>query len=98
MVGVMSDPDDVDVERVLAEVRERVRRRAGGTVAGERQSSIAERQAVADLATLQSHVQLQAVHFPTDRKWLGGVVGRAKRALRRLLLPILQRQSEYNEA
>jgi hypothetical protein len=95
----MDDSGDIDVERILEEVRERVRRReraARATFDGT--APIEERQAVSDLAVLHGAANLHGVPLPTDRKLVGGIVVRVKRTLLRLLFPVLQRQVEYNEA
>ncbi len=94
----MADDTDIDVERILAEVRARVRRRDAGRTGLDRTVPIAERQAVGDLAALQAHANLQAVRFPTDRRLLGWLAVGVKRVLVRLLFPVLRRQVEYNEA
>jgi len=95
----MDDRREIDVEQVLAEVRERVRRREGVARATfDRTLPIGERQAVADLAALQGDANLHAVRFPTDRKLLGWLAVGVKRLLMRLLFPVLQRQVEYNQA
>src|SRR6266849_10048405 len=95
----MDERREIDVEQLLAEVRERVRRRDGGVPASlDRTLPIGERQAVADLATLQGDANIHAVPFPTDRKLLGWLAVGIKRLLVRLLSPVLQRQVEYNRA
>jgi hypothetical protein len=93
----MDDSDDIDVEQVLAAVRERVRRR-GQTQSPDGTAPIEERQATADLAAILAAANLHGVPLPTDRKLVGGIVVRVKRVLLRLLFPVLQRQVEYNQA
>src|SRR5689334_16385731 len=95
----MDERDDIDVEKLLDDVRERVRRRdraARATFDGT--APIEERQAISDLAALHGIANLHAVPLPTDRKLLGRVVVGVKRVLLRLLFPVLHRQVEYNEA
>jgi ubiquinone/menaquinone biosynthesis C-methylase UbiE len=58
----------------------------------------AEGRVVADLITLRRAANLSGVRFTSHRRLWGGTVILLKRILRRLLTPILERQSAYNQA
>jgi ubiquinone/menaquinone biosynthesis C-methylase UbiE len=53
-------------------------------------------QVVGDLAALYRHAILAQLHFSSHRKVLGWVIILIKQGLRRLLTPILERQTAYN--
>lgn len=52
----------------------------------------------ADFTVVQQQNDLFQIHFTSHRKVFGGIVLIIKRAISRLLTPILERQSSYNEA
>jgi SAM-dependent methyltransferase len=51
-----------------------------------------------DLASLQNNYDIYNIHFTSHRKRVGWLVVQAKRLLRKLLTPILERQLAYNVA
>ena len=55
-------------------------------------------QVAVDLAALHSHSTIAQIHFTSHRKLLGRFVIFIKQGLRRLLTPILERQTAYNAA
>jgi ubiquinone/menaquinone biosynthesis C-methylase UbiE len=57
-----------------------------------------ESQVAVELAALQRHATLAQMDFTSHRKVLGQVVISIKKGLRRLLTPILERQTAYNAA
>ena len=63
-----------------------------------RVSPVVGGQATTDLALLLSDGDLTRVSFSSHRQWLGSLVVLMKTGLRRLLMPILERQTSYNAA
>jgi hypothetical protein len=86
------------VEAIVAEVREAARRRRGAAEQPEPASLALEAEAAQDLTRLFAHQEIGAVELGSHRRFAGGLVGLAKRLLRRLLTPILEGQAAYNRS
>ena len=97
----MSDVQQVDVEQIMERIRENIKRRrsAGDIPAPEPDTSTFLRgQITADLAYLHSGYDINDVPFVSHRRVLGSLVLTTKKAIRKLLAPILDRQVAYNAA
>lgn len=87
---------DIDVSRIVDQLTNRLRpprsvRNDGNT------SAAADGRLAADLAKLRDGCDPGQIEFVSHRKRVGPLVVAIKRALRRLLTPVLARQAEYNE-
>jgi len=97
----MDQVQEIDVEQIMRSIRENIRRRRGaeGHPTSEKPTSpFDDGQAAADFAYLHSGYDIQHVSFASHRRIVGALVVAAKKALRKLLTPILERQSAYNAA
>jgi SAM-dependent methyltransferase len=98
---VMGEAPDIDVEQIMERIRENIRQRRSAGDGGLSESHISpfdEGPAAADLALLHSGYDIGDVSFVSHRPLIGPVVVAVKRALRKLLTPILERQMAYNAA
>lgn len=97
----MSERPPIDVGQLMERIREGIKQRKAVD-----DSSVSETQAVAfddgqtaaDFVVLHSGYDIQNVSFVSGRPVLGPFVVAVKRALRKLLTPILERQVAYNAA
>jgi SAM-dependent methyltransferase len=95
----MDQAQEIDVEEIMRRIRENIRRRRGaeGQPTSEQRASPFENgQAAADFAYLHSGCDVQHVSFSSHRRIVGSLVIAVKKVLRKLLTPILERQSAYN--
>jgi SAM-dependent methyltransferase/flagellar biosynthesis chaperone FliJ len=93
--------DEIDVERVVQHIRERVRERGDQTESAALSPTALDdlsRQVEADLAVLHTEHDIYSTALTSHRRTWGRFVVRIKNLLRRLLSPILLRQSTYNGA
>jgi hypothetical protein len=98
---VMDQAQEIDVEQIMGRIRENIRRRRGAEghpTSGKHTSPFDDGQAAADFAYLHSGYDIQHVSFVSHRRILGPLVVAVKKALRKLLTPILERQIAYNAA
>ncbi len=98
----MGEVQEIDVEQIMDRIRENIRRRrgaAGDSPASENHlSPFDSGQAAADLAYLHSGYEIRNISFVSHRRVVGPLIVAAKKALRKLLTPILERQVLYNAA
>ena len=98
----MGEVQEIDVEQIMDRIRENIRRRRGATgdspTSENHLSPFESGQAAADFAYLHSGHDIQNVSFVSHRGVVGPLVVAAKKALRKLLAPILERQVAYNVA
>jgi 2-polyprenyl-3-methyl-5-hydroxy-6-metoxy-1,4-benzoquinol methylase len=97
----MGEGQEIDVEQIMAQIRENIRRRrtAGeNPVPESRSSPFDDGHAAADFAHLHSGYDIQNVSIVSNRRVVGSVIVAVTKALRRLLTPILDRQVTYNAA
>ena len=97
----MDQAQEIDVEQIMRRIRENVRRRrvAEGHPTSEKHVlPFGDGQAAADFADLHFGYDIQHVSLPSHRRIVGPLVVAAKQVLRKLLTPILERQSAYNAA
>ena len=94
----MNNRPKTDVQEIVEHSREINRERGQELSLAEIVSAPLHGQGVIDLAFLQSCYDMYNIHFTSHRKILGWPIIFAKRLLRRLLTPILERQLAYNTA
>ena len=97
----MGEEHEVDVEQIMARIRESIRRRRGleeSPKANDDASPFEDSQAAVDFAYLHSGHDIRRVSFVSHRPMLGPLVVAVKKALMQLLTPILDRQASYNAA
>ena len=97
----MNEVQEIDVEQIMERIRENIKRRrsAGDIPAPERDTStFLHGQVAADLAYLHSGYDITNVPLVSHRRVLGSLVLATKKAIRKLLAPILERQVAYNAA
>jgi 2-polyprenyl-3-methyl-5-hydroxy-6-metoxy-1,4-benzoquinol methylase len=91
----MDDMPGVNVADIMEQIRENIRKQEETSgLATIQQSS--NGLVAADLAALQNHQDICRIHFTSHRKFLGPLIILAKKFVRQLLTPSLERQSEYN--
>jgi O-antigen chain-terminating methyltransferase len=95
---VKSSRKEIDVERVLNELRAEVRKASGGSTEPQAFSPPAENSLAADLTILHSDYNIAAAPFTSHRRFLAKPILYLKRFARELLLQILHRQAVYNGA
>ena len=92
--------EDIDLEQLMERIRANVRRHR--SVEEPRASNLVSAfdsgQAAADLAFLHSAYDVRNIAFGSHRGGFGPLVVAAKKILRKLLTPILERQVGYNAA
>jgi O-antigen chain-terminating methyltransferase len=93
----MGEELEIKVEALMEEIREKIRehQHTGSSDVVHPSSNDAIR---ADLNSLHNNHNISNLHFTSQRKVLGRLIVGAKKALRQLLTPILERQSAYNAA
>jgi 2-polyprenyl-3-methyl-5-hydroxy-6-metoxy-1,4-benzoquinol methylase len=97
----MGEGPDADVGQIMDQIRENIRRRraAGERPLPENRSSpFDDGHAAADFARLHSDYDIRNASFVSNRRVVGPVVVAARKMLRRLLSPLLDRQVAYNAA
>jgi 2-polyprenyl-3-methyl-5-hydroxy-6-metoxy-1,4-benzoquinol methylase len=94
----MDDAQQIDIKEVMEQIQEKIRKRQQELSHSAPASALSDGPIAADLASLQSSYDIYHIHFTSHRKVLGRLVVLAKQALRKLLTPILERQSAYNTA
>jgi SAM-dependent methyltransferase len=95
---VMVSGPQIDVEGIVERSRETIWKRGRELSVEEIASTPPNGQRAVDLASLHSCYDIYNIHFTSHRKILGWPIIFAKRLLRRLLTPILERQVTYNTA
>jgi SAM-dependent methyltransferase len=94
----MDDVQQIDVEEITTGIDERSRTPQQGLSRADAINSLSEAPVNPDLACLRSNYDVYHIHFTSHRKGVGQFVVMAKQVLRKLLTPILERQSAYNMA
>lgn len=98
----MNEAPDVDLDLIMERIRDTIRRRKGAgpeTPADQQAASpFAHGQAAIDFAYIHSGHDIQQASLVSHRRVLGRFVMGAKKAARRLLASILERQVAYNAA
>jgi hypothetical protein len=97
----MNEVREVDVEEIMRRIRENIHRRSGPAGAPPRGKSAApfdDGQVAVDLECLHSGYDIEHVPFSSHRRIVGPLVVAIKKALRKLLKPLVDRQVAYNAA
>lgn len=89
---------EIDVEKVMKQIRENVRKRRQGFPPSKAASPLPPDQVAADLTSLHRGNDIYPLRFTSHRRVLGRFVVLAKKMLQQLLTPILERQLAYNAA
>jgi SAM-dependent methyltransferase len=95
---VMESGPQIDVEGTVERFRDTIWKRGQELSLQEIASTPPNGQGVVNLASLHRCYDIYNIHFASHRKILGWPIIFAKKLLRRLLTPILERQVTYNTA
>jgi 2-polyprenyl-3-methyl-5-hydroxy-6-metoxy-1,4-benzoquinol methylase len=94
----MDDAQQFNVQEMVDQVRARIRTRQVRFGDVDPIGILSDGPVASNLASLQSNYDIYNVDFTSHRRGLGWLVVLAKRLLRKLLTPILERQFAYNTA
>jgi SAM-dependent methyltransferase len=94
----MDDGQQIDIEEIVGEFREKIRSHRQGFSYVDAASPLSEASVGPDLASLQTSYDIYHIDFTSHRKGVGQFIVMAKQLLRKLLTPILERQVAYNMA
>lgn len=102
----MDDDNEIDFDELLAQMREKIRRKKESETRSPSASPPPPQEIVnpsdeslaAELAILQSDFDIYQAPFVSHRKILGRAVIRARQFVREMILPVLLRQVSYNAA
>jgi SAM-dependent methyltransferase len=94
----MDETPEINVEKIMERIRENIRKRRQEPAVPTPTPLVPPDQFAADLGLLHSHYDIYHLHFTSHRRALGRLVVSAKKLLRTLLTPILERQVAYNGA
>src|SRR6266576_5817644 len=93
----MDDVQEINVDEMMAQIRESMVN-PQGALTDRATSRSSDSPVTADLTSLQSTQDIYHIHLTSHRKFLGSFVLFAKKVVRQLLTPSLERQTRYNEA
>src|SRR5919109_2782004 len=91
----MNDIQEINVDDIMAQIRETVLHQQG-TLADRATRPSSNSPVTADLTSLEGSHDIYHIHLTSHRKILGPFVLLAKKVVRQLLTPSLERQSAYN--
>jgi SAM-dependent methyltransferase len=94
----MADVQDIDVEQIMKQVQENIRRRRQEPTLAYQTEYASNGQVTADLASLHNDHNISSMNFTSHRRVLGPLIVSVKKTLRQLLTPILIKQASYNAA
>jgi 2-polyprenyl-3-methyl-5-hydroxy-6-metoxy-1,4-benzoquinol methylase len=94
----MDDAQQINVQEIVDQIRARIRKRQQKFSDADPVGTLSDGPVASDLASLESNYDIYNIHFTSHRRGLGWLVVLAKRLLRKLLTPILERQLAYNTA
>ena len=94
----MEDPQHINVHEMLDQIQGTIQNRQQKLGYADPNGGLSEGPVGLDLASLQNNYDIYNIHFTSHRKRVGWLVVQAKRLLRKLLTPILERQLAYNAA
>src|ERR687888_630942 len=92
---MMDHVEEIDINEIVEQIREKIRVHQQEFSRLDVAGPLSDGPTATDLASLQSSYD---IYFTSHRKALGRLVVSAKQVLRKLLTPILERQSTYNAA
>jgi SAM-dependent methyltransferase len=95
---VMEDPHHINNEEMVDQTRGTAQKRQQNLGYADPNGALADGPVGLDLASLQNNYDIYNIHFTSHRRRVGWLVVQAKRLLRKLLSPILERQLAYNAA
>jgi SAM-dependent methyltransferase len=91
----MNDVQEINVEDIMEQIRGTPQNQRA-PLAVSTTHAYANSPATADLTSLQSNHDIYHIHLTSHRKFLGPFIVLAKKVVRQLLTPSLERQSGYN--
>jgi SAM-dependent methyltransferase len=94
----MADVQGIDVEQIMKQVQENIRRRRQAPTLAYQTEYASNGQVTDDLASLHTDHDIYSMHFTSHRRVLGPLIVSVKKTLRQLLTPILIKQASYNAA
>src|SRR6266705_3569173 len=94
----MAGSPEIDVAKVMEQIRENVRKRRQEFPPSEAVSPPPTGQMAVDLTSLRRGYAIYPIHFTSHRRVVGHFVVLVKKLLQKLLTPILERQLAYNAA
>jgi len=94
----MAEVQDIDVEQIMEQVRENIRRRLPEPTLADPTEHSFNGQVTSALASLHSDHDIYSMRFTSHRRVFGPIIVAVKKTLRQLLTPILVRQASYNAA
>src|SRR5882724_7776205 len=86
---------EINVEDLMEQIREKMQNQRGPLAVSTTNPST-NSPVTADLTSLQSNHDIYHIHLTSHRKLLGPFIVLAKKVVRQLLTPSLERQSGYN--
>ena len=92
----MDQLSDVDVAGIMRQIREQATKQRQKFALSSAANPRRNRQTAEDVDVLQHSQDLSQIHLSSHRKVVGEIVTLAKKVLRQLLMPIIERQSAYN--
>ncbi|HYY15273.1 MAG TPA: methyltransferase domain-containing protein [Gammaproteobacteria bacterium] len=95
---MMDHVEEIDINEIVEQIREKIRVHQQEFSRLDVAGPLSDGPTATDLASLQSSYDIYHINFTSHRKALGRLVVSAKQVLRKLLTPILERQSTYNAA
>ena len=93
----MNDVQEINVDELMAQIRENLPNQQRTPAVGAT-TPLSNGLVAAELSSLQSSREIRYFHLTSHRKFLGAFVLLAKKVVRKLLTPSLERQSGYNAA
>jgi DNA anti-recombination protein RmuC len=93
----MNDVQEINVDALMAQIRENLPSQHHTPAVGAT-TPVSNGLMAAELSSLQSSREIRYFHLTSHRQFLGSFVLLAKKAVRKLLTPSLERQSAYNTA
>ena len=93
----MNDVQEINVDALMAQIREDLPKQPHTPAVGAT-TPMSNGFVTAELSSLQSNREIRYFHLTSHRQFLGSFVLLAKKVVRKLLTPSLERQSAYNAA
>jgi 2-polyprenyl-3-methyl-5-hydroxy-6-metoxy-1,4-benzoquinol methylase len=94
----MEDPQHINVQEIVDQIQGTAQNRQQNVGYVDPNGAASDGPVAFDLASLQNNYDIYNIHFTSHRGRVGWLVVQAKRLLRKLLTPILERQLAYNAA
>jgi 2-polyprenyl-3-methyl-5-hydroxy-6-metoxy-1,4-benzoquinol methylase len=95
---VMEEPQHTHIREMVDQIRGTIQNRQQKLGYADPNGGLSDGPVRLDLASLQNNYDIYNIHFTSHRRRVGWLVVQAKRLLRKLLTPILERQLAYNAA